>query len=243
MNRVTHAIKAAIRRTANGLGYDFVQFDRQNPRWRLRKFLAQSRVTVVLDVGANEGNYGRELRELGYAGAIVSFEPLTDAYDRLVTAAARDAAWTPVNVGLGDADEERVLHISANSQSSSFLAMESAHLEAAPDSPYVGENKVVIRRLDGIFSEYCPPDGRAFLKIDTQGYEKRVMQGALHVLDRVPLIQLECSLVPLYQDSNLIEDLLSYMRGLGYDPIDQRPTFHHLDSHHLMQMDVLFLRR
>ena len=243
MSRVTHAIKAAVRRTANRLGYDFVQYDTHNSRGRLNNLLARNGITLVLDVGANEGNFGRELRELGFAGRIISFEPLPDAYKQLSAKALPDVSWTAVNIGLGDRDEERMLHVSANSQSSSFLAMESAHLEADPYSPYIGESRTPIRRLDGVFNQYCAPSGRAFLKIDTQGYEKRVMEGASGVLDRIPLVQLECSLVPLYRDSNLIEDLLSYMRGLGYDPVDQRPTFHHLDSHHLMQVDVLFLRR
>jgi FkbM family methyltransferase len=243
MSRVTHAIKAAIRRSANRLGYDLVQYDTHNARWRLNNLLAVSGVTVALDVGANEGNFGHELRELGFDGKIVSFEPLADAYRLLVTAAASDASWTAVNIGLGERDEERVLHVAANSQSSSFLAMEGAHTQAAPDSAYIGETRANIRRLDGVFAQYCPPNTQVFLKIDTQGFEKRVMEGARGVLDRVPLIQLECSLVPLYQDADLIEDLLSYMRGLGYDPVDQRPTFYHRDSHHLMQLDVLFLRR
>ena len=243
MSRVTHAIKAAIRASANLLGYDFVQYDSKNHRWRLKNLLVANGITLVLDVGANEGSFGRELRELGFDGKIVSFEPLADAYRRLAAAAAPDPGWAAVNIGLGERDEERVLNIAANSQSSSFLAMEGAHMEAAPESAYVGQGAAVIRRLDGMFAERCPADTSAFLKIDTQGFEKKVMEGAVGVLDRIPLVQLECSLVPLYRDAELIEDLLAYMRRLGYDPVDQRPTFHHRDNHHLMQMDVLFLRR
>ena len=243
MSRVTHAIKATIRRTANRLGYDFVQYDNHNPRWRLSNLLTRCGISVVLDVGANEGNFARELRELGFTGQIVSFEPLADVYKRLAAAASHDAGWTAMNIGLGDRQEERSIHVSANSLSSSFLEMEAAHIEADPDSAYTSENKATIRRLEDVFAQYCPADAQVFLKIDTQGYEKRVMEGACGVLDRIPLIQLECSLVPLYQGAELIEDLLSYMRGLGYDPVDQRPAFIHHGSHHLMQMDVLFLRR
>ncbi len=243
MSRITHAIKAAIRRTANQLGYDFVQYDDHNVRWRTNNFLERCGISVVLDVGANEGNFARELRELGFSGQIVSFEPLAEVYKRLAAAASHDANWTAINVGLGDREEERSIHISANSLSSSFLAMESAHIEADPDSAYTGENRAAIRRLDDLFGQLCPAGANAFLKIDTQGYEKKVMEGARASLDRIPLIQLECSLVPLYQGAELIEDLLSYMRGLGYDPVDQRPAFIHHGSHHLMQVDVLFLRR
>jgi FkbM family methyltransferase len=243
MSRVTHAIKAAIRRSANLAGYDFVKYDDHNPRWRLNNLLMRCGISVVLDVGANEGNFGRELRELGFTGSIVSFEPLAEAYRLLAAAASSDAGWTAVNIGLGERNEGRALNIAANSQSSSFLVMEVAHTEAAPESAYIGRGEATIRRLDDVFTEYCPAGAHTFLKIDTQGFEKRVVEGARGVLDCIPLVQLECSLVPLYRDAELIEDLLVYMRGLGYDPVDQRPTFHHRDSHHLMQMDVLFLRR
>ena len=81
-----------------------------------------------------------------------------------------------------------------------------------------------------------------FLKIDTQGFEKPVLEGARAILDRVPLVQLECSLVPLYQGAEPIEDMIGMMRSLGYDPVDLQPTFHHRDSGHLMQADVLFVR-
>jgi FkbM family methyltransferase len=243
MSRIAHSIKAAFRRSINQLGYDFVQYDVHNHRWRLNNLLTQCGVAVVLDVGANEGNFGRELRELGFRGQIVSFEPLVDAYQRLASAADRDGNWTAVNIGLGDRDEERALHIAANSQSSSFLAMEIAHTGAAPESAFTGKSMATIRRLDGILSEYCLPSTRAFLKVDAQGFEWRVMEGAARVLDRVPLVQLECSLVPLYQDAEVIEGLIGHMRGLGYDPVDLRPTFRHANSYHLMQIDVLFVRR
>ena len=243
MSRIKHAIKAAIRRTANQLGYDFVQYDDHNARWRLNNFLKRCDISVVLDVGANEGNFARELRELGFSGRIVSFEPLADVYKRLAAAASHDTNWTAMNVGLGDREEKRAIHVSANSLSSSFLDMEAAHTEADPDSAYTGENRAEIRRLDDLFAGLCPAGANVFLKIDTQGYEKKVMEGARASLDRIPLIQLECSLVPLYQGAELIEDLLFYMRGLGYDPVDQRPAFIHHGSHHLMQVDILFLRR
>jgi len=100
-----------------------------------------------------------------------------------------------------------------------------------------------IRRLDSVFCDYAAPNDKIFLKIDTQGFEKHVLVGAATVLRNVPLIQLECSLVPLYGEGEPIEGLIGYLRGLGYAPIDQKPTFYHRKNHHLMQTDVIFLRQ
>lgn len=235
--------KAAIRRTINRLGYDIVAFDADNPRARLARLLQHHGVTVIADVGANEGHFGWDMRELGFGGKIVSFEPLQDAFARLAHACAADESWQAVNIGLGNRDEDRFIHVAANSQSSSFLSMLDTHKEAAPQSAYQGEERATIRRLESILPAYCGPADKVFLKVDTQGFEKPVLEGARGLLPAVPLIQLECSLVPLYDGAESIEDMIAFMRGTGYDPIDLQPTFHHKNSGHLMQADVLFVRR
>jgi FkbM family methyltransferase len=235
-------LKAAIRKAANAIGYDIVGYDGNNPRRRLAGLLARHRIHVILDVGANEGHFGWDMRELGYRDRIVSFEPMTDAFRRLQTAAAGDSAWQAVQCGLGAQDEQRAINIAANSQSSSFLPMLEAHREAAPESAYKAREQVMVRRLDGLFADYCKPGESAFLKIDTQGFERQVLDGAGPVLGQVPLLQLECSLVPLYEGADTMEELVGLARELGYAPIDILPTFHHKDSGHLMQADILFVR-
>src|SRR5579872_198202 len=192
-------LKAAMRRAANAIGYDIVAFDGQNGRWRLARLLERHGVTVTFDVGANLGHFGWDMRELGFSGKIVSFEPLHDAFVQLQRACAADALWQAVNIGLGAREEERLIHVAGNSQSSSFLPMLEAHRGAAPESAYQMDERAVIRRLDNIFADYCGPADRIFLKIDTQGFEKPVLEGARGILSAVPLVQLECSLVPLYE--------------------------------------------
>ena len=236
-------LKAAIRRAANALGYVIVAFDGRSSRWRLLHLLRQHQINLILDVGANSGAFGWDMRELGYSGRIVSFEPLPDAFAQLQKAAAGDPAWQTINVGLGDRDEERVLHVAANSQSSSLLPMLEAHVQAAPESVYTNDIAVTIHRLDAVADGYRKSGEALFLKIDTQGFELQVLNGARGLLTSVPLLQLECSLVPLYDGAMLVEDMIAFVRGLGYDPVDLAPTFYHRDSKHLMQIDALFLRR
>src|SRR5260221_311163 len=97
MNRAAHLLKAAIRRSANLLGYDVVGHDSHSHRWRMARFFAQSGITTVFDVGANRGEYGWELREMGFGGNIVSFEPLQDAFALLAASAKADPRWQAVN--------------------------------------------------------------------------------------------------------------------------------------------------
>jgi FkbM family methyltransferase len=236
-------LKAVIRKAANALGYEFVRYDLASPRFRLTKLLTHHRINVILDVGANAGQFGRDMRDIGFSGRLISFEPLADAFVRLQQAAQGDGKWQAVNIGLGEEDGQAVINVAANSQSSSFLPMLSAHSEAAPESRYVGEQSAEIRRLDNVFAAYVRPDARVLLKIDTQGFEMKVLQGAQKVLREIELVQVECSFVPLYEGAVLIEEMIAFLRGAGFDPIETMPAFHHRDSAHLMQADILFARR
>src|SRR6185312_15221346 len=154
MSGAQKSLKAIIRKAANALGYEFVRYDLASPRFRLARLLALHRIDVILDVGANAGQFGWDLRDIGFSGRIVSFEPLADAFAQLQQAAQGDGKWQAVNIGLGEEDGRAVINVAANSQSSSFLPMLSAHREAAPESRYVGEQSAEIRRLDNVFAAY-----------------------------------------------------------------------------------------
>src|SRR5215470_941975 len=80
------------------------------------------RINVVLDVGANTGQFALFLRSLGYRGRIVSFEPLTEAFAALQRNGAGDTNWSLHNLALGDVETTATINISANSQASSFLS-------------------------------------------------------------------------------------------------------------------------
>jgi len=243
MTAASNPIKTAFRRFINRLGYDIVGYLGGSPRGRMARLLAQHRIDVILDVGAFEGAFGRDMRGLGFQGRIVSFEPRRDTFEHLRQGTTGDGKWQAVPLGLGDRNETRMINVAANAQSSSLLPMLESHLMAAPESAYRTQEEISLRRLDSIFREYCGPGDKAFLKIDTQGFERQVLDGAAEVLAQVPLLLLECSLVPLYQDSDTIDGAIALARRLGYDPVDIQPNFFHHDTGYLMQADVVFARR
>jgi len=204
--------------------------------------LARRGVSVVLDVGANEGQFASELRGLGFKGKIISFEPMAEARRTLTQLAEADPAWDIVHFGLGDFDGSSILNVSENSASSSILEMLPAHLTAAPQSRYVRTETIEIRRLDGIFDDYCKPDDIVLMKLDTQGFEHKILLGADAILRRLDGIQMELSLVPLYESEHLIEDLIAYLRSRRFIPVDIDPFFRNLSSLELVQCEMLFLR-
>lgn len=216
-------------------GYDIV-------RYPLMRYLSQERVSTVLDVGANRGQYAMEMRRLGFEGNIISFEPIQSAFDRLSKASEGDAAWRVVHTGLGQSSGMVTINVSANTTSSSFLGILPRHTAANSSSAFVDREEVQVQRLDALVEEYCEGGERLFLKIDTQGYEMEVLEGAVGVFGDVVGLQVELSLLPLYEDQPLIEEIVSFLRSHGFVPTWFIPGFKDAATQRLMQVDGLFLK-
>jgi FkbM family methyltransferase len=209
----------------------------------LRRFLAVARPDTVLDVGANAGQYGRSLRVSGFTGRIISFEPIAAVHAKLVREAASDPNWAVAPCGaLGRARGEMTINLASNSLSSSLLPMHDIHLKAAPESRFVATERVRIERLDDMVQPLAPT-GRLLLKVDTQGYEEEVFAGARAVLERACALQVELSLVPLYESAPTLRRMLEVCEDAGFELHGLVPGFHDAASGRLLQMDGLFLRR
>ena len=209
----------------------------------LTRFLSIAAPSTIFDVGANVGQYGLSLRKCGFTGRIVSFEAIPSVHARLSAVAAADRDWiVPPCCALGRAPGKARINLARNSVSSSLLPMHDAHLKAAPDSRYIASETVRVERLDDIARPLLPKDGRLFLKVDTQGYEEEVLAGADLVLKSVSAMQLELSVVPLYQGAPSLRRILELCEGLGFQLHGLIPGFYEEKSGRLLQMDGLFLR-
>jgi FkbM family methyltransferase len=236
-------IRKTFRKLLRRIGYDVVSYDpRSHPVARRLKLMEQYRIDLVFDVGANTGQYGSRIRDIGYKGKIVSFEPISEAFRELAVLTDADPLWDAVNMALGDEDGTIAINIAGNSQSSSILEMLPSHVEAAPGSGYVGSEDVKIRRIDSIIDDYCTPDSRLYLKIDAQGYEKNVMSGAAGSLDRISGVQMEVSFVPLYEGETLLPEMMHYMNERGFTLMSLEPGYANSETGQLMQADCLFFR-
>jgi FkbM family methyltransferase len=224
-------------------GWDVVPFNAaQHALPRRRRLIEHHGIDTVLDIGANAGQFGRELRGLGFRGRIVSFEPLSEAFKRLQAAARGDAGWRVLNVALGDAPGTQKLHLAGNSESSSLLEMLPLHLDAAPYSRYKGEETVRVETLDAVFEEVCKGAQNIYMKIDTQGYEAQVLRGAARSLERIDTIQIEMSLAPLYSGQALFGDLYADLTNGGYVLVGAENNFGDARTGHLLQIDGIFHR-
>lgn len=212
-------------------------------RYPVAHYFDRYGITVILDVGANRGQYAHEVRRLGYKKKIISFEPHASAYTQLQREAMKDDAWITVQIALGAENKSSVLQMAKNTVSSSMLDMLPIHKEVAPDSVYIAQEHVQVQRLDDIFDEYCTPTDNIFLKIDTQGYEMNVLKGAEKILPHVAGMQLEMALAPLYKDSPLVEDIIAFARSHDFVPVWLDQTLKNAETQQLLQVDGIFLRK
>ncbi len=84
-------MKQLLRNLLRKIGYDLFKHDaRYHEVFSRRALLERHGDLIVLDVGANRGQFGIELREYGFEGKIISFEPLSAAHEKLTRAAAGD---------------------------------------------------------------------------------------------------------------------------------------------------------
>ncbi len=242
MKNICKLLTKRIRRLLHRLGYDIIEFPDKHDIKRI-KLYKQYGIDLVFDVGANEGQFAAFLRDIGYKGGIISFEPLKDAFLKLQARSDADPNWEAYNYALGDFDGQSRINVSGNSQSSSLLDMNPEHLKAAPYSAYFSEEEILVRKLDSVYDDLVGnSEKRIMLKIDTQGYEKKVMDGSMNSISKITGIQLEMSLVELYKDEVLFESMKHFIEGLGFSLCLLEPGFQNPQTGKLLQVDSIFYR-
>lgn len=239
MKQMKHALKKLLRRA----GFDVTRYQpRTHPVAKKVELVRRLGIDLVLDVGANAGQFASALREAGYQGRIVSFEPLHAIYAELEAKASRDPLWTTMNCALGSEDGRQTIHVSEKSWSSSLLEVTAASTSAHPDSRSVGEESIVVRRLDSVFPEMSVGNSKIWLKVDTQGYEMHVLEGAVDSISQVLMLQLELAFVPMYEGQALFGDVYDWVRQRGFSLGSFEGINWHPQSGELLWLDGIFHR-
>lgn len=233
----------SVRRLVQACGLDICRYPGDHPTHEVVHLLRHHGITRVLDVGANNGGYATELRRFGYAGKIVSFEPLSDPFLLLEKRARQDPGWMALPYALGAESSTVTINVASNNAaSSSLLPMLSAHEEAAPSVLIVGAQAVSQQALDDLWPDITEPADLVFLKADVQGYERQVLAGVAEHLPRVRGLQLELSMVPLYKDGWLFDEALSWASRHGFVLMRLIPGFTDKRTGQMMQADGVFFR-
>ncbi len=200
-------------------------------------------IDTLFDIGANNGSYAKNMRAFGYNGRIISFEPLKQTFEELKRDSLKDNNWIVNNYALGNENCKTILNVSSNSWSSSILKILPIHIENESESRYIGQEDIEIKKFDSIFNSFCRKEDRVMIKIDTQGYEKYVIDGAVSSLHRILIIQLEMSIVPLYENEMLIAEMINSLDNKGFQLFSLENGFSNPQKGQLLQVDGIFVNR
>ena len=215
-----------------------------SPEQRRATILAHNSVDLVIDVGANAGQYAVEAREHGYAGRIVSFEPVSSAFVRLQAASAADPAWSCRRVALGDRDDEVTINVSANeAKSSSVLPQRDLDFGTLATMRYVERERVPMTTLDHLATELLRGVRRPLLKLDVQGLELAVLRGAEVTLPALRVVEAELSLLPLYEGQPGWREVVDHLDDAGFELLALEPAYSDWETGRVVEVDALFLNR
>jgi FkbM family methyltransferase len=203
-----------------------------------------SQTELVLDVGANSGQFALELFNAGFTGRIISFEPLSSAHAALRKVARNNPKWEVApRCALGATVGSAVINIAGNSFSSSLRPMLEPHLAAAPQSAYVGTEIVPVEILGSVIARRFPGGAPRFaLKIDTQGFESEVLDGLGAHVERCAAILLEMPLDSLYGGAADLPTLFDRLVKHGFRCVGLSPGYKDPRTGDAIEVDGLFVR-
>jgi FkbM family methyltransferase len=211
----------------------------------LRHVLAKLAINCVLDVGANQGQYGMVLRGLGYKGWILSFEPIKANCEVLENVAKRNGPWRVFQYALGAANCRSAINVAELSIFSSFLTAKEDSQLRFPKSRVERREEVEVRRLDDIL-ETCLSgieSPRIYLKMDTQGFDLEVMKGAESALASVSALQTEVSFRSIYAGMPGFMESIKEFQARGFDVVDFLPVSSEADGLCAIEMDCVMARQ
>ncbi len=236
------------RRIAGAMGYDLVKWQKNRTALEphLKAVLTRLEVNCVIDVGANVGQYAASLRQHGYPGRIVSFEPLDDCFSELGARFADDPQWMGFPLALGRQPGKQEIHQLGGSDLSSFrLPSEHARAQFQEQAAVRRMQSVELRTLDELFPQIVAgiEEPRVFLKLDTQGFDLEVFHGARGCISQILGLQSELSAIPLYEGMPDYLEALAVYREAGFEVTGFFPIFSFGKEFVLGEFDCVMLRR
>lgn len=212
----------------------------------LRWLVEALEVDLVLDVGANRGQFAQALRAGGYAGRLVSFEPAAGPRALLEEAAAGDERWEVRGCGLGDADGEAVLHaVDAQSELGSLRAASDFGRAWKDVMAQTRDEAVAVHRLDGLWPELAGGAARVLLKLDTQGFDLAAFRGAGDLVapgGPVVAVLTEVACLPIYDGVPVLPDHLGELERAGWALAGLYPVSFDRPSLRVIELDAVLVR-
>jgi FkbM family methyltransferase len=216
--RAALPIKRANRAVGRRLGVAIGHYPtRESLDAELNRIIRHFMVDTIVDVGAHLGGFAMQRRLLGYEGRIISFEPFGASFAKLALSAEQDPTWDVHEIALGSSDQTAEFHIFTDDQMNSLRVLSDHASRFDKRVKEVASVETRIRRLDTIWPSLRADPATTLLKIDTQGHDLEVIEGAGDLLTDIQCVLTEVPVQPLYSGAPLFEEVMAKMRSLGFE--------------------------
>lgn len=236
-------VKKIIKKILDSFGLKVIRIDRGRVSEANRlKWLRDLNIGTVIDVGASKGNATLEFRELFPSATIYAFEPLPDCFAQMQAKLRSFENIHLFNIALSDQKSNANIHRSSYSGSSSLLPMANLHKKLFPIT--AGEHLVPVATdtLDNIMSLETLKSP-VLIKIDVQGFEHKVLAGAVKTLKQAGVIIIETSFHELYIGQPLFGDIYKLLTEQGFTYMGAwDPDFRSPEDGMPLQQDAVFIR-
>lgn len=230
-------IKSLINRAVRPWGMELTYSHLLSRHDTVLDWLRELDIRTVLDVGANDGQFARDIAGKLPDARVISFEPLRDVYEEL-RSKCPPPRFRTYNLALGDEDSRTAIRRSRFSPSSSLLPMLALHSDAFPYTAEARTEEIEVRRLDSLGLDIEPS---LLVKLDVQGYEDRVVRGGRETISRAACVISEVSFEPLYEGQPLFDDINNLLKELGFTYHGNREQLLDPRDGRVLQADAIFM--
>lgn len=208
----------------------------------LKQTLKLEKIDLLLDVGANSGQFALDARRAGYKGEIFSFEPLSTYHEHLHRLAAKDKKWKIFPYALGSEADELTLNVYNDDSFSSFHQVNQSAKSAFGNMVELERTETVkVNTLDAIANDIgLTADRHIFLKSDTQGYDSQVLKGGSHTLTYIRGVLTEATFAPLYDGASTFHELCNLLIPMGFAVGGLFPISYTPKTLKLIEIDCFF---
>lgn len=212
--------------------------------YHIEKTLKIYKINLVLDIGANQGQFAEKLIQYGYNKKIVSFEPIKYIHNKLLNKSKNYNNWQIYKkCAFGKSKGFKFLNISENTVSSSFMDINKAHIKVEPRARYTRKEKINLITLNDYFKKKQFKNKNIFIKIDTQGYEKNIILGGAKILKNITGVMLEVSIIKVYKKEETYLGMIALMEKMGFTVWSIERGFTNKKTGQVLQMDIIFINK
>lgn len=190
---------------------------RNSPEISAKRILLNRNVGIVFDVGGNTGEWTDLINKAIKPKKIYVFEPFPHHYEKLTEKYSLIESISIHDIAIGNENGEREFNINSDPRYNHSLLSIDPLSDGWVNVDHTSTKKVQCTTID----QFCIDhkiSHISFLKIDTEGADFLVLQGAKRMLEnaKIDIVYVEIFLKPLMKGQGSLTEIVSFMEAHGF---------------------------